>query len=608
MHTPFEENNLVAISLNRARGVWNEPKLISKYKNGRHGPDWQSYTVGEGYEQVFALAAAWEKLGLRPGDRVGILGANRPRWIFTFHSVLAAHLVVVTVYPTLTAEEAAFNLRDSGARFIVVDTLAQAAKIQSVVDTLPDLEGIVVMDAVDSVLDAPLMSFDSLVDSAREHIDEEDRNAVIRQITPDDPAAIIYTSGTTGVPKGVVLTHGNFMSQRPLQACFDIGADDIFLNHLPFCHSFGLTADLMGSTYLQATLVIADGIEPEKIRHALHTIRPTVLMSVPRLFEKIYVQVQQVVSAKPPFVQKLIAGSLSVGKQVFDLKTAGKPIPPGLAVKYRFARRITRKVLQQAGLDRVHLTYAGGAPMSREMAHFYQGLGVELLQGYGLTETSPVTNVNLPGRNKLGTVGPPLEGVEIRLDEDGEVLVRGECVMRGYFNNPEATAEVIDADGWFHTGDIGQIDEDGYLSIIDRKKELIVTSGGKNVAPLMLESAFNTERYIERVVVIGDQHNYLTALVCPDFEHLCPWLAEQNINATTKEEIAAHPAVRALIEERVAEVNKQFARFEQIKKVAILPTNFCVATGEITPTEKLKRRYITEKYTQEIAALYASNA
>jgi long-chain acyl-CoA synthetase len=602
----FDENNLAGIGLNRARGVWNEPKLISKYKHGRHGAEWQSYTMAEAYDLIFALATAWERRGLQPGDRVAVMGANRPRWIFSMQSLLAARLVTVTIYPTLTAAEAAFNLRDSGARFIVVDTLAQAAKIQSVFDSLPDLEGIVIMDAVDETLDAPLMSFDSLVESAREHVDEEDRCDVIRAITPDDPAAIIYTSGTTGTPKGVVLTHGNFLSQRPLQACFDLDEKDIFLNHLPFCHSFGLTADMFGSAYLQATLVIADGIEPEKIRHALHTIRPTVLMSVPRLFEKIYVQVQQVVAAKPPFVQKLIAGSLAVGKRAFDLKTAGKPIPLGLAIKHRLARRITKKVLAQAGLDRVHLTYAGGAPMSSEMAHFYQGLGVELLQGYGLTETSPVTNVNLPGKNKLGTVGPPLEGVEVKLAEDGEVLVRGACVMQGYYKNPQATAEVIDPDGWFHTGDIGRMDEDGYLSIIDRKKELIVTSGGKNIAPLLLESAFNTERYIERVVVIGDEHNYLTALVCPDFDHLRPWMKEQGHPCETNAEIAAHPAVRTLLEERVAEINKQFARFEQIKKIAILPTNFTVHTGEITPTEKLKRRFIAEKFAEEIAALYKS--
>jgi len=268
-------------------------------------------------------------------------------------------------------------------------------------------------------------------------------------------------------------------------------------------------------------------------------------MSVPRLYEKIYIQIQQVVAEKPPFVQRLIHASLNVGKRAFDLRSEGKPAPAGFALKHRLARRIARKVLRRAGLDRVKLAYAGGAPSSKELCHFYQALGIELLQGYGLTETSPVTNVNLPGKNKLGTVGAPIEGVEIKLAEDGEVMVRGQCVMRGYFNNPDATREVLDEDGWFRTGDIGQLDEDGYLSIVDRKKEIIVTSGGKNIAPLAIESRFNTDLYIERVVVIGDGHNYLTALVCPEFDRLRDWLHEQGLSGGTNEELAAHPKVRA---------------------------------------------------------------
>lgn len=604
----FDETNLAAIGLNRAREVWNETKLISKYKNGRHGTEWQGYKVSEQTEIQFRLATAWRALGLQRQDRVGIFAVNRPRWIFTLNSLLLSDLVAVPVYPTLTAEEAAFVLRDSGARQVVVGSLEQAEKIASQRENLPALEGIHVMDALDGPAPAGIGTFDALLDLGGEQPDREAIYATVRSTGAEDIAAIIYTSGTTGNPKGVVLTHGNFLSQRPLQRAFSLSADDVFLNHLPFCHSFGLTADLFGSAAVLATLVIADGIQPDKIRHALRTIRPTVLMSVPRLFEKVYVQVQQVVAQRPAAIQKLFHGAVATGKAVFDLESAGRPVPLGLRVKHRLAQRIARRVLAEAGLERVRLAYAGGAPTSQELCHFFQGLGINLYQGYGLTETSPVATVNLPGRNKLGTVGPPIEGVEVKIAEDGEILVRGGNVMRGYFNNPTATAEVIDAEGWFHTGDIGGLDEDGYLRILDRKKELIITSGGKNIAPLVIESKFNTDAYIERVVLIGERRNYLTALVCLNFPVVEAWAAERGLALTTHAEMAGHPAVRALIEERVALVNAKLARFEQIKRFAILDVHFTPESGEITPTEKLKRRVIAERYADIIEGLYPDGA
>lgn len=623
MTLPLEESNIVNIAMNRFRDIWDEAKLISKYKNGRHSGEWHSYLVSEQVAIEFSLAAAWIRLGLAPGDRVAIMAANRPRWIFTFQSLLMTNLVPVTVYPTLTADEAAFILRDSGAKHVVVDTRAQAEKILSVMDTLPDLRGIHVMDGLDSEPDAPIGTLDALLASVPEPFDAKaivesisGRAAApgpdiaericerIRCIDPEDTAAIIYTSGTTGLPKGVLLSHRNFISQRPLQEGLDISRNDIFLNHLPFCHSFGLTTDLCGGLEMQATLVIADGIQPAQIRHALHTIRPTVLMSVPRFFEKIYMQVRQVVDARPRFVRRLLEAAINTGNAVCDLQDAGKPVPLGLRLRHRLSRVVTNKVLRQAGLDRVRRAFVGGAPASPELCRFFQGLGFPIFQGYGLTETSPVVTVNFPGGNRVGTVGKPIRGVDIRIAEDGEILVRGECVMKGYHRNPAATAEVIDAEGWFHSGDIGEIDPDGYLRIVDRKKEIIITSGGKNIAPLAMESAFNTDPYIDRVVLIGDTRNYLTALVVPDFGKVREWAAQRGFALGTDPEIAAHPEVRRLLEERVAAVNQQFARFEQIKKFTVLDQPFTIESGEITPTEKLKRRVIAGKYKDVIEAMY----
>ena len=623
MAPALEESNVVTIAFNRFRDIWDEPKIVSKYKNGRHGGEWQSYLVSEQMTIDFRLAAAWIRLGMMPGERVAIMAVNRPRWIFTFHSLLVARLVTVTVYPTLTAEEAAFILRDSGSKYVVVDTLAQAEKVLSVKDALPELRGIYVMDWLEHEPEAPIGSLDALLATIPEALDAkamieglsgpapapgpgiaEQVCARIRGIEPEDTAAIIYTSGTTGLPKGVLLSHRNFISQRPLQEGLDISRNDIFLNHLPFCHSFGLTTDLCGSLEMQATLVIADGIQPAQIRHALATIRPTVLMSVPRFFEKIYMQVRQVMEQRPPFVRRLLEGAIRTGNAVCDLRDAGKPVPLGLQIKYRLSRVVSNKVLRQAGLDRVRRAFVGGAPASPELCRFFQGLGIAIFQGYGLTETSPVVTVNFPGGNRLGTVGKPIRGVEVRIAEDGEILVRGQSVMQGYHGNPVATAEVIDADGWFHSGDIGEIDSDGYLRIVDRKKELIITSGGKNIAPLAMESAFNTDPYIDRVVLIGDNRNYLCALVVPNFEHLRQWASEQGLTCPTDAALANHPDVHALIEARIAEVNRQFARFEQIKKFAILEKSFTVDSGEITPTEKLKRAVIAERYHTVIETLY----
>ncbi len=601
----FEENNISAIAFNRAKKYWNEVKLISMYRDGRHVGEWVPIKVCDRAAEMHYLIAAWRMLGLKPQEKVAVMGQNRPRWATAAGSLFAANLVVVPVYPTLTAEEAAFVLHDSGAKYIVVGTMDQGEKILSVFDTLEDLEKIFVMDPIAAQDDPRIAPYEELISMTEGKVDMEAIYQQIREIQSEDVASIIYTSGTTGIPKGVVLTNGNFLSQRTALSALDLRDTDVFLNHLPFSHSFGLTTDLFTSVEVGATLVISDGIAPKHIRHALQTIRPTVLNSVPRLFEKIYVEVQRVLAEKPAKAQSLFKGALAVGKQVFDLKNEGKAVPLGLALKYGFANRILMKVRKRAGLDRVRIAFAGGAPSSPDLCYFFQSLGVDICQGYGLTETSPLSNVNLPGKNKIGTVGPVIPGVEVKIAEDGEVLIRGGNIMKGYYNRPEETAEAIDSLGWFHTGDIGSLDEEGYLRIVDRKKELIITSGGKNIAPLGIESAFNTEAYIERVVVIGEGRNYLTALLCPNFELLYEWAGKRRIQWASDAELAAHPEVKKLMEERLEAVNQQFARFEQIKKIAIMDHEFSEETGELTPTQKLKRRIVDSKYEKEIEALYA---
>ncbi len=630
MHDDCELVTIVDSIIYHTLDIWDEVKLISKYKHGRHETDWQTFTVGEQAEIQCRLALAWMRLGMLPGERVAIMAVNRPRWIFTLNGLLTAHLTAVPIYPTLTAEQAAYILEDSGSKYVVVDTLAQGEKILSVMGRLPQLKGIYIMDRLERRPDPPLHPFDALLESVPEPIDarrlyvrarmgapetgdeascaEEGSELLcrrIRGIQGEDVAVIVYTSGTTGKPKGVMLTHQNFLGQRPVQKGFNVSPDDVFLNHLPFSHCFGLTADLFGTIEMKATLAMADGIEPEQMRHALHSIAPTVIMSVPRFFEKIYMQIQQALEQRPKSARRLLEAAIRIGNEVYERNNAGRSVPLSLRLQYRISRRIANKVLRDAGLQRLRLAYAGGAPINADLCLFFRGLGIPVYQGYGLTETSPVVTVNVPGRNRLGTVGLPIEGMEIKTAEDGEILVRGTCVMKGYFGDPAETARVIDAEGWFHTGDVGVIDPEGYLRIVDRKKELMVTSNGKNIAPLALEAAFNMDPYINRIVLIGEGRNFLGALVFPDFEYVRAWAARQGLALPGNHELVAHPAVRALFEERIALINERFARYEQIKKFALLEHTPGVDTGEITPTEKIKRHYVEEKYHDIIEAMYA---
>ena len=595
---------MAAVALNRADRFIDKVQLKAMYHKGRPTNDWVSATWRDMADDLHHLVASWNILGLKPQDKVAVLGKNRPRWIYSAMSILGANITLVPIYPSLTAEEIRFILHDSGARAIVADTADQARKVLSVMDRLPALEHIFVMDPLEGEIAPPVGSFDGLLERARGKVDMEAIFQGVRKIEGSDLAALIYTSGTTGRPKGVMLSNDNFLSQKGVTTLFDFSSEDIFLNHLPFCHSFGMTADLMGSAYVGATLAIAEGFAPQQIRRGLTTIRPTVLMSVPRLFEKIYVEVQQVVSKRGPRVRTIFEAALKVGKEVFDLKMEEKSIPLSLALKYKLAKQVLMQVRKQAGLDRLRVAYAGGGPSSLELCYFFQSLGIDIYQGYGLTETSPVANVNLPGKNKLGTVGPAIEGVEEKLADDGEILIRGRNVMQGYFNNPEATREAIDGEGWLHTGDIGTFDAEGYLTITDRKKELIVTSGGKNIAPLGIESAYNTERYIERVVVVGDARKYLVALVCPNFDTLAGWARRKGLHWSTDRELSQLPEVIALMEARVAEINRQFARFEQIKKIAVMDHDFSEETGELTPTMKVKRKVVDKLYRERIDSMY----
>ncbi len=601
----FSEDTISGKHVNHSTRHADRTALLAPWKDGRRVREFVPLTWTERQRETDETACGLLALGLQPGDRVAVIGENSVRWIDSFFGTILAGGIVVTVYPTLTARDMAVILADSGARFAVAANQTILERVLSVKGDLPRLERIVRMEPGDTP-PPPVVNFDELLKLGREQFDRERLHQLVAAQKPDDTAVIIYTSGTTGEPKGVMLTHRNFISQNKVLPLFHFNENDIWLSHIPLCHSFGLTGDLLASGDVGGVLALAPSIDPEEMRWALRHVRPTVLMSVPRLYEKMYLKILNTLEAKPPLVRKIFDWAHRVGREVFHYTCDGRTPPPALRLRFRLAGRVLARVRREAGFDRLRVAYAGGAPTSPQLIEFFQGLGLQLYQGYGLTETSPVVAVNRPGKNKLGSVGPAIEGAEIRIADDGEILLRGPMVMKGYWNKPAATAEAISPDGWFHSGDIGRLDEDGYLFITDRKKELIVTSGGKNIAPTRIENLFNIDPFVEAAVVVGNDRKYLAALLCPNFEALERWAAQQSLPATSREELVRRPEVLALYQKSVDTVNAQLARFETIKRFAVMDHVFSEATGELTATQKYKRRVIEQKYRETIEGFYRS--
>jgi long-chain acyl-CoA synthetase len=604
----FSDKVLPGPAFRRAKEHPDKVFLMSRFNDqGVKTPDQiHSVTWAQADRIIRDLAKGFRKIGFNPFDRLAVFSPNRPRWIYTCMSAIASRGVHVPIYPTSKEDDVWWILFDSGAKFVVCGSMEHAHKVLAVKDRVETLEKAVLMDPLPAGHDPFLMGFDEVLELGRKSgISDDDIDQRVMEIEEEDMAAIIYTSGTTGRPKGVMLTHKNFVSQRPLEKDFDYGPDEVFLAHLPMCHSFGFSADFLNAGNIGATLFVADSLEASEMKKNLADVRPTVMASVPRLWEKFYIQIGKTIKEQPPSRQKLASWAFSVGQQVFDLRAEKKPIPFLLGLQHKVASRIIDKVKAKVGMDRLKYSATGGGPIDPKLIKFFGGMGINLYQGFGLTETAPIIVANHPKANKVGTVGKPLPNVEVKIAEDGEILVRGPQIMKGYYNNPEATAEVLSPDGWFATGDIGEIDSEGYLKITDRKKELLITSGGKNIAPQPIENEFNTDPYIEMVCAIGDNKKFISALVVPEFENVSAWLKEQTgEDIKDPQKLAVHPKVKELMEQRIAEVNKRLAKYEQIKKFVILSQPFTEQTGELTPSQKKKRRVILAKYEKEIASMY----
>jgi long-chain acyl-CoA synthetase len=535
---------------------------------------------------------------------VALLSENRPEWAFSDLAILSIGAVNVPIYATNTPRQAEYIINDSSARILVVSNQSQLDKILEVQANCPTLEMIVVIDDVGKT-DYPIVSaFGDICEAGAASGNEALLEERMAAVEPTDLASIIYTSGTTGDPKGVMLIHDNFLSNcRSVKQILPISDDDLCLSFLPLSHSFERMAGYYAPIFCGATIAYAENID--SVRDNLQEIRPTFMASVPRIYEKFHASVLENVRTASPVKQKIFEWSFSVGRETSKFRIDKKEAPVSLKLKYNIADALVFQKIKENVGGRLKYFISGGAPLAQEINEFFHALGIMILEGYGLTETSPVLTTNTPDDFKFGTVGKAVPTVEIKIAEDGEILAKGPNIMIGYFNKPEDTAQALDADGYFYTGDIGEIDADGFLKITDRKKDIIVTAGGKNIAPQNIENLLKSDPLISNAMVHGDRRKYLSALITVEEEKIRTIAKELGVEGDAFPDILKDERIIGLIGEKIEAVNSQLARYETIKKWVVMDKDFSLEGGELTPTLKVKRKVVTEKFMDILDSFYS---
>jgi long-chain acyl-CoA synthetase len=567
----------------------------------KSGDAWKPISHLEVLERVRRVARGLRLAGVERGDRVAILSENRPEWAIADYACLTAGFTDVPLYPTLPADQIAYILRDSGAVAIFVSNAEQAAKIHSIHAENPTLRMVITFESAAAGAE---MTMSALEKSGAEGETAETIAAYRREadeVEPDDLATLIYTSGTTGPPKGVMLTHDNIHSNvAGTREKIPLTGNDVSLSFLPLSHIFQRMGDYM-MFHTGTSIAYAENIDRVPVN--MQEVRPTIVLSVPRLYEKMYARVLQNAVSSGAVKKRIFFWARRVADRWADVTLArGKP-GWSLSKQYAIAQKLVFSKINERTGGRMRYFVSGGAPLAPEINKFFYSVGLTILEGYGLTETSPVITVNTPNAFRIGTVGPPIAGAEVEIAADGEILTRGPGLMKGYYNNPVATAEAIDANGWFHTGDIGEL-RGGFLAITDRKKDIIVTAGGKNIAPQPIENLVKTNKFVTQAVMIGDKRKFPSILVVPNFEQLEGWARKRNIMWTDRAQLIATPAVQTKMEQEVMSKLEGLAHFETPKKVALLEHDFSLERGELTPTQKVKRRVVDQHYKQLIDALY----
>jgi long-chain acyl-CoA synthetase len=576
----------------------------------RHGPRvflkdkrdkvWTDHSWNEISEAAGKLRAGMLRMGVRPGDRVAILSDNCPEWIVVDQAALGLGAVVVPLYTTSGLEETVHVINDSGAKIIAVNGPEMVKKILGLGGSVPGIEGIIAMhrEAEPAAAHNGTPAVMTLASASG------DGPAAIVEGSRDDLATIIYTSGTTGTSKGVMLSHGNLLANcEDALLALGLNETDMTLSHLPIAHSFERTAGYYTVAMAGGTIAFAESLG--QIAANLTEVEPTVVLTVPRLLEVIHSRVMRTVESAPPLRQRLFKMALAAGEQAATYRHRCKPVPPMLALQMALFRRLVFARVRAIFGSRVRYVISGGAPLPTEINRFLAAAEVPIVEGYGLTEAAPVVACNLhDGRTRIGTVGPPLAHMEIATAADGELLLRGPNVMKGYYKLEAETKEAIDDKGWLHTGDIAKIDAEGFISITDRKKEIIVLSGGKNISPAYVEGKLVGDKFISQACVIGDRRKHLAALVVPDYENLAEFLTKNSLDPKDSDAVAKSSALRALVQGRIREINKHLSDVEAIAAFTIVPQPFTQENGELTPSLKVRRKVVQAHFKAQIDSMY----
>jgi long-chain acyl-CoA synthetase len=560
------------------------------------------------FDEIRALSLGLRAIGLQAGDRVAIASESRPEWVISDLAILAAGSVTVPIYPTLSAPQMWFILNESEARIAIVSNGTQAAKIMEVDARSHSLRAVVVMDGEAPEGPFRVLSMEDVVAIGERALQVDPGAAAeyrdrAQAVDPDSLATIVYTSGTTGDPKGVMLTHRNIVSNViATKGWIDLESTDRLLSFLPLSHVFERVV-LFRCLYDGVSVYFAETMT--SVARDLPRVQPTVMTGVPRAWEKFYASIQDGLDKLDGARKRLADWAIGIGYEHARLWLSGGEAPAVLRMKLAVADRLVFAKIRQRTGGRLRFLVSGSAPLSPKIAEFFFAINLPILEGYGLTESSPGISGNRLRAPRLGSVGQPLPGVEVRIGSDGEILVRGPNIMQGYYKRPEATAESLSG-GWLHTGDIGELSADGYLTITDRKKDLIVTSGGKKIAPQPLENLLKSDPLVSEAVLIGEQRKFPAALLVPDFAKLEARLAAMKLRAASREELVRHPEVLRLYQEVLDRLNGSLAQFERVKRFALVPTEFTMERGELTPTMKVRRQVVEQRWRPLIDTIYAS--
>lgn len=578
-----------------------ETRPVVRYKSEG---SYKGISYSDLHARVETFANGLAALGVERGDRVAIVSENRPEWIIADQAIVALGAVDVPLYPTMTSKQIEFIFNDAGVKLAIVSNQFQLNKVMRAYPEIKTLEKVILIVEKGPIPEPDTVGWTSVMEEgARYRADHPEMlEKSIAKVKPDDLLTIIYTSGTTGVPKGVMLTHNNLVSNVISSAqVIDFGPADTMLSFLPLSHTFERMAGYYTALACGATIAYAESVDT--VRDNMLEVNPTIITTVPRLFERIYSRVIKQVDAGSPLKKRIFYWGIDVGHRYARAVRAGS-VPLFLRLQRAIANALVYSKLRERTGGKMRFFVSGGAALGKEFGEFFEAVGLAIIEGYGLTESSPVISVNQINRYKFGTVGHAIPGVEVKIAGDGEILARGPNIMKGYYNNEEATRQAIDEDGWLHTGDIGLIDSEGFIHITDRKKHLFVSSGGKNIAPQPIENLFLSSKYIEQFMLIGDRRMFLTALIVPDFDSLKEYADSRNIPYTSIADLVKDPSINDLIDTEINDIQKDMANYERVRRFTLLEKQFSIEEGELTPTQKVRRKVIEERYGHLIDNMY----